>query len=110
MIVWTGCGILTPFIAFIPFIAIQVIVDSIFGKPFYKNHMSMQIIAVLASSALVWFSGRQLNSAPGRVMIDKASGQEVVLKSSHTLFFVKMEYWAVLIAILGLFMVIIQTQ
>lgn len=109
MIVWTGWGILTPFIAFIPFIAVQALVDGIFGKPFYKNHISMQIIAILASSALVWFSGKKLNSDPGRVMIDKASGQEVVLKSSHTLFFVKMEYWAILIAALGLFMVIIRT-
>ncbi len=106
MLVWTGWGILTPFIAFIPFLVIRVLVDSIMGNLFFKNHTSIQILAILISSSLVWLSGKKLNSVSDRVMIDKVSRQEVVLKSAHTLFFVKMEYWSVLIAVLGLFLVI----
>jgi len=39
-------------------------------------------------------------------MIDKATGQEFLIKPDHSLFFIKMQYWAYIVGAIGLFFLI----
>ena len=43
----------------------------------------------LASGALGWW----LRTRPARIVIDKATGKEIVLRRRHALFFIPMFYW-----------------
>ena len=45
--------------------------------------------------------GRYLNGKPGRILIDKATGEEVIEKPNHHLMFIKMEYWGVIFFAIG---------
>jgi hypothetical protein len=86
MIIWSGLG-------FLPIIFLMV-----FGFGFASENdgaMSDKALACiffltgLASGALGWW----LRTRPARVLVDKATGQEVVLRRRHSLFFVPMFYW-----------------
>jgi hypothetical protein len=39
-------------------------------------------------------------------MIDKATGQELLFKPDHSLFFIKMQYWAFVIGATGVFLLL----
>ena len=39
-------------------------------------------------------------------MIDKASGQEFLFKPDHSLFFIKMQYWAFLFGAVAVFLLL----
>jgi hypothetical protein len=38
-----------------------------------------------------------------RVVVDKATGQEITLKSAHDFFFVPIKFWPYILAALGIF-------
>lgn len=45
--------------------------------------------------------GAYLNRKQGKVMIEKETGREVILKPDHSFFFIRMEYWGPLLLALG---------
>lgn len=102
-IIWKGYGFLVPFIT----IAIVGIVSVISWKLFPSTLFLGPCIGSFAAAAAVWFAGKKFNSPDkDRVMIDKQSGQEFIFKPDHSLFFIKMQYWAFLIAAVGLFLLL----
>ncbi len=96
MIVWQGFGFLA---ALIP--AALLVVLGILSKSSPVAHGVE--LALLASAALVWFLGRRLNGGADRVLVDPKTNEEVRLKSKHTLFWVPMEWIALLLAAAGLY-------
>jgi len=93
MIIWKGFGILVPAIMFAAFVLAIPVSDTL-GK------YSLAISQLLAAGA-IWWTGRTLNGKPGRLLQDPQTGEMVELKSTHSLFFIKMEYWAVLVGLIG---------
>ncbi len=57
------------------------------------------LVTGLISAYLVWVWGRRLNSEPGRTLIDPADGSSVVIRRSHSLFWIPMQWWAPIIAL-----------
>jgi len=99
MIIWNGLG-------FLPIIFLMI-----FGFGFSAESngpISDKALAYtffmtgLASGALGWW----LRKRPAPVMIDKATGQEVTLRRSHSLFFIPMVYWGPIFIAMGLYQVI----
>ena len=102
MIIWKGWGILVIVIAVAAIIIIQGVVGAASGDPqFYEVHDWPKGLALLLAAVGVYFVGRYFNNKPGRVMIDKATGREFVFRRVHSLFFVRMEYWAFVLAAIG---------
>jgi len=102
MIIWKGYGFLVLVIA----IAIGAIVSLIFGKIGSTEDMGAAIGAII-SAGIIWVVGNKLNAqTKDRAMIDKQTGQEVVLKPNHSLFFIKMQYWAFIVGGIGIIMVV----
>jgi hypothetical protein len=61
-----------------------------------------QAVAAVA----IWVVGKKLNGKPGRIMVDQATGETVELKSKHSLFFIKMEYWAFVVTAIAIAFVV----
>jgi len=104
MIIWQGLGILVPAIFVATTVPVFIIAIALFGDE-SANHPWTMGLALLLSAVCCWFVGKRLhNPDRGKVVLDPSSGREIVLLPSHSLFFVKMEYWGVLFAILGVVM------
>jgi hypothetical protein len=88
-IVWTGWGILV--VAFAgAALVLGLVLDQAVG---FRTGL-----AELLAAAGVWFVGVRLNVGRDRTLVDPASGEQVVLRRRHTLFWIPMQYWAVLVA------------
>ena len=51
--------------------------------------------SLLLAGVVIWFLGRKLNGGEGRKLVDKNTGEEVIYKANHSLFFINVEYWAI---------------
>lgn len=90
MIIWKGRGILIVLFAILGF-AGGVALDSI-------------KLAVWLAAAAVWLVALTFGKTTQKVLLDPQTGQQVVFKNSHTLFFIPAKGWAVLMTIFALFM------
>ncbi|PCI53195.1 MAG: hypothetical protein COB34_08570 [Methylophilaceae bacterium] len=98
MIVWQGLGFL---VMLIPIIFLGVI-----GATADMHHMTYSIETALMLSAItLWFLGKKLNGAPGKILIDPETNEEVVFKNKHTFFWIPMEWFAIAMAITVIFLV-----
>lgn len=96
MIIWKGLGILVIVIFFAVTVTVQWTANALFGPGtyfLYKAWLFPPALFVVAASC--WFLGRYLHQYGKRELIDTTTGQKVVLRSRHSLFFIPMEYWAV---------------
>ena len=96
-VIWEGHGYLAGLIPVINFILFSLIPlpDDLFLKGLF--------ISTGVSSYLLWIIGKRLNRNNRRRLIDPKINEEVILKSNHSLFFVKIEDWGL---ILGIFSVL----
>lgn len=58
-------------------------------------------LAFLLSGWANWYLGNKWNNAPGRIVIDEASGERIELKPRHTFFWIKMQYWGTVLLSIG---------
>lgn len=99
MIIWSGRGILTPLIliaSIVLFISLSSESVSVYTFP----------LSILLAGAANWFLGKKWNNVPGRIVVDEATGERIELKSNHTLFWIKMEYWGVIFGVIGIIQLI----
>ena len=94
---WEGHGYLAVLIPIINFLLFSFIPlpDELFLKGFLIN--------TGVSSYLLWIIGKRLNRNNRRRLIDPKTNEEVILKSNHSFFGVKIENWGL---ILGIFSVL----
>jgi hypothetical protein len=59
-------------------------------------------ISLIVSSVLTWLVGRKLNANPIKMLLDPETNQQYIMRKEHSLFFIKMEYWAIPQALLGI--------
>jgi hypothetical protein len=100
MIVWRGAGILVIVFALFGAFVGQVIGQSLLHWRDASGLVGLGLIVV--GAPLVWWRGRALNRRAGRVLVDPATGRPVVLRTTHSLFFLEMEYWAVVLVVIGI--------
>jgi hypothetical protein len=101
MIVWTGLGFVVPGISVFCFYVTQLVMTSIFKDArYYTEHGWPKFLACLLASGLVYLLGLSLSS--GKVHIDQRTGKQVIIRRSHSFFFIPVLFWAPIIAICGL--------
>src|SRR5438105_3149025 len=102
MIIWKGYGFLVLVIA----LAIGAVFSLIFSGIGFTEDLGAAVGAVI-SGVTIWFVGLRFNAPEkARVLIDKQTGQEFTVKPVHSLFFIKMQYWAFIVGGIGLVMLI----
>jgi hypothetical protein len=103
-VVWKGWGILTILIvAVVSGLVTLGLSVALAATGLPKLEFAAMAIGLFVAAAANWYAGKYFNSGPGRELFDPKTGQTVILKRRHDLFFIKMEYWSVPVAIIGLF-------
>lgn len=95
MIIWSGLGILIPIIAIIG-IVVGTVISSILGHPAIGPGFGL----VLAAAGN-WGLWKLVYPKQPKVMLDTNTGQQVVVKPSHGLFFIPAKIWTWLLGILA---------
>ena len=104
MIIWQGLGFLAVVIPFAVLVLTQLGVDGVAGKGYYTAHDWAHVLAILIAAPAVAALGYYLNHRPGKIVIDPETNQKIELRRRHTLFWIPMEYWSVLVLALGVVM------
>jgi hypothetical protein len=103
MIIWSGMGGIVIVIAAITLVLTELSVRFVFrDENYYQAHGWPKLLALWAAGLLTWLLSRYLNQKQARVLIDKETGEEVVLKPKHSLFFIRLEYWVYIFFALGI--------
>ena len=103
MIIWKGRGFLVAVIAFACLLASEFLTERYFADDrYYQQHGWPKLAAFFLAGFIVWVITILWKDAPGRVVVDKQTGTELVLKKSHSLFFIPMKYWAPILFALGI--------
>ncbi len=91
MLIWQGRGILL-----VPF----AILASLAGYWIAEDIGTG--VALIVGAVPTWLVGRRWNSEPERVLVDQATGDQVVFRKRHSLFFLPMQWWAVPLVVMGI--------
>jgi hypothetical protein len=103
ILIHRGLGYLVFVILFVVSLAANVIVNAAYGDRYYDNHKWPLFLSLILSAIIIWFVGRHLRKRSDRVVIDKQTGEEMIVNmSTHDLFFIRMEYWSPIILVIGL--------
>lgn len=102
-IIWNGWGILTILIVVLVSGLVTMALDLALTAMGATEGFERTAFAIglFAAAAVNWYAGKHFNDAPGRELVDPKTGQLLVLKPRHDLFFIKMQYWSVLVVIAG---------
>lgn len=99
MIVWSGRGSLSLIIL----IVVYLLLTLVFPKE--QSNYAL-IIGLFVAAGFSWFMGKKWNESNKKTVIDKASGQEIILQPNHSLFWIKMQYWGIIFSVLGIILLI----
>jgi hypothetical protein len=90
-------------IAFACLLISELLVEQAFhDDQYYQAHGWPKLAAFVVAAGVVWLLGVYLNKKQAKRLVDPATGQDVVLKPNHSLFFIRMEYWAAILLLLGI--------
>jgi hypothetical protein len=100
---WSGFGFITIVFGFGGGVIGALVSDLIQGGTGHNNLTDTLLIGagMLAGAVANWVFGRRMNGRAGRVLIDPATGQRVILRRRHTLFWIPMQWWSIPMALLA---------
>src|SRR3990167_2444323 len=98
MIIWQGYGMLVVVVT-----AVIVIVNELFWKwlPINLPPIYTGAFGLFLAGAANFIMGKKLHASDRKILMDKETGQDVVIEKKHTIFFIKIEYWGLLLMIFG---------
>ncbi|MET7241866.1 hypothetical protein ABZT49_00710 [Methylobacterium sp. EM32] len=99
MIIWSGWGMLSALIAAAGLVG-SVLLDPALARIGIPTPTGVVLVWIVAA-AFNWWLGTRLNNRPGRELVDPRTGQIVILRRRHTLFWIPMQYYSVLMVLLG---------
>jgi len=105
MVIWTGFGILIPIIFILGVGGGVFLENSIFGDAQNSGTRAICFSLGLALSSITcWFFHKSLVKKGTKTLLDKETGEDVVFKPSHSLFFIPMHWWGVIGAAVSSFL------
>ena len=94
MIIWKGKGIVVIILFVIGYWITSFAANSIWSAGYTASHDWVSAAGIALGSIFCWFAGVSLERRGTRVVIDKATGREITLRSSNSLFFIPVKWWA----------------
>lgn len=102
MLIWSGLGILVAAIFVACMLVMQLIVNAVLhNDQYYQTHAWPGVAAMVLAAGSVWLFKRWLDGRPGKRLIDPATNKEVILRPRHSLFFIPVKYWPVVLLCIG---------
>lgn len=97
--IWRGIGWLVILIVFLVSLFGELLTEDIIFKDenYYQQHTWPFSLSLTFSAAIVWYLGKKVFPPTERKLIDQETGQEVIFKDSHDFFFIRMEYWGIIL-------------
>ena len=95
MVVWSGRGGLIV-IVFFACMALEAYAFPEIGKDYFL------VFSCFVSAIFSWFAGIAWNTKKQRLVTDDETGQKIVIGGTHTLFWISMQYWGIILTVLGL--------
>lgn len=102
MVIWQGFGIIIPFVVVLMTQGFIFVAEKLGGPGTYDANPLWPSVDLGLTAILITALGMYLRRRGARVVIDKEAGQELVLRSKHSLFFVPMEYWGGILLVGGI--------
>jgi len=106
MVVWKGWGILALIIPLLISLTVGSIIDAQYGEDFYKNSSWAMPLVLVLSSIVVFVVGYKINNKPGKIVIDPENNEQIELKTTHTMFWIPLQYWGIIILAISVWMYI----
>jgi hypothetical protein len=97
VIIWRGLGFLVPVIGIAMLLLSRWGFDVLFGKGYFREHDWPAYAAVGLASVAIGLFGYLLNYRMRKVVHDPQTGEVVGKSPSHALFFVPVQYWALVL-------------
>ena len=103
MIIWSGLGILV-----VPIVIVCLVLSMIFTGRFssdpdyFELHGWPMALGFLSAAISCWFLGRRLHASGSQTLIDPQTGAPVILRRRHTLFFIPMQWWGLILVLFSL--------
>ena len=104
MVVWKGWGFSVLLIPVLCALLMEFSIDSYFGAGFYRSASWPIPLAFLLSSVPVFVFGSRLNNKPARIVVDVETNERLELKTTHSFFWLPMQYWSLVIIGLAVWM------
>jgi hypothetical protein len=102
-IIWSGKGFLVAVFTFGFSLIANLLANAVTGSgAYWEAHKWPLAVALFVSALACWFVGRVFQNRKARLLIDPKTGEEVVLRKSHTFFFIPMMWWGPILAVFGL--------
>jgi len=95
MIVWSGRGITIILV----FIAVLLLNVWLIPNEYLDYGL---VLSFFITGIYCWHFGKKWNNQDTRWFIDEKTGQRVLFKGNHGLFWIKMQYWSIICGILGI--------
>jgi hypothetical protein len=108
MIIWQGSGFAGFLFPVIIVFGGQYGVDALMGEGYYSSHHWTTALLLVLSAAAVWFFGSALDKEPGRELIDPKTQQKVLLKEKHTIFWIPLRYFSIVILVFAAYVLLRQ--
>ena len=101
-IIWSGKGFLVAVFTYGCSLVANLITNFVTGSgAYWVAHKWPFAVSLFVSAVPCWVVGRAIQNRNARVLVDPKTGEEVVLREPHTLFFVPMKWWAPILAVSG---------
>jgi hypothetical protein len=108
MLIWTGRGFLVFVIVFGFSLVLNFAFNTWWGEGYYDTHKWPFAISLLLSAIVCWIVGSALRKGTSRTVIDKETGEELVLnRNHHSLFFIPMHIWAPILVVIGCVLLVV---
>ena len=109
MIIWSGFGFLAGVIPVLCYMAMSKLCQIAYGPAYTDAHSWPGALGTLLGAMAVYVLAKKLDT-PTRTLVDKATGETVVIKRKHTLFFIPMEIWAGILAIVSIYILVFKHE
>lgn len=94
MLIWSGRGILV----------FLVIIAGLFLSFLLPDSIEMYglVTTLFVAALFAWFFGRKWNNEGARYAIDEQTGERLKITSTHSLFFIPIQYWSIVMFALAI--------
>jgi hypothetical protein len=102
--IWRGAGILVLVVTLGMLLAVQLGVNRVLQDPtYYQTHGWPKLLAFLLSAAAVFLIDRYSNLRLGGNSPEPAPDKPPAPKPSHSLFFIPMKFWSIILVAIGVY-------
>jgi len=101
---WRGWGCVVVVIGFIA-LCLAILATEVLGVYYYTTNV-IGLFLILAG-VVTWFVGKRMNRDRERRLVDPATGEDVILRNDHSLFSIRVEWWAPVMIVLGAILLVL---